>query len=288
MVDDPNAGDRPAGPTRRSGVVRRPTILKPRKARASSPDTSTPGQRRRRRRRWQITEAGVALVALLVSASAFLVNGAMYLRGPEIVAIQPEHILLYRNSGPRDSVLVVAMPVGLINAASSDYGDVASRASLSLPGRSGARFPYGALVEPVQVPGRSVETMSREVERAIVNCPTGARCIPATGFYAIERPRQLLDVPGGSSRNSYLGFLISTFECERDATCTGFDNYAQALSVLRRPGLLSFRVELDFQFDRRHRLECEIDTRYASAADVLEYLDEKGWAMPACVRNSDR
>lgn len=287
MVDDeePAARDQPAAARR---PRRRPVVLKPAHRLSAHPtDSSAEARQRRqlRRRRFKLTEAGVALAALLVSATAFMVSGAMYLRGSEIVGTPPETILIYRDAGPTGAELWIAVPVSLINAASTDYGDVVTSATLRLVNQENAvHFNYEAIVESVMVPGPNPVTMTRRVERAIETCPTGARCIAGLGHYVIERPKRLLDVPGGGSRSEHLAFQLTTTSCRGSpGACSVYGGYDRAVSALRRKPGLTVRVDLEFQFDDPQQLLCTVDTRYASWTAILAYLERTGWVTGACL-----
>lgn len=281
-------GGADGGPGRGRRKPRRPHVFKPRPLPRHPSDSPAESRQRRSwgRRRFRLTEVGVAAAALLLSASAFLIGGAMYLRGSEIVASPPEQILLYRDAGPNGAELWLSVPVALINAASTDYGDVVTRATLRLGTDEAApQFEYKALAEPVMLPAPDAAAMARRVERAVENCPTGARCIPGLGHYVIERPKRLLDVPGGSSRSEHLSFTLAGHECLGAPTiCRDFDGYRGALAHLRRRGGLTVQIDLNFQFDEDQRLTCTVDTRHASWADVLNYLDRTGWVTPACTQ----
>ena len=233
--------------------------------------------RRKPRRRFpRITEAGVALVALLVSGSAFLINGMLYLRGSDLVLLQPDHFLLYRDKGPHGSDLYLAVPTRIVNAAGADFGDVVIRAEAQVfSGRKAPGvFPYEALIEPVIAPN---------VDTAVANCPHGARCIPATGFYVIERPARLLDIPGGGSRSEYLSFMISRANCSGSTVyCSRFGGFDKGLAVLRAESAPVIRVVVRFQFDGDHAMECRLPPEAAQRAAIFDYLAEKGWALPSC------
>ncbi len=285
----------PAKPPHKTGGspekrVRRPVILRPVKPLPPHPaDSASEGRLRRsfRRRRFRLTEVGVALAALLVSGTAFLIGGAMYLRGSEIVTVRPETLLLYRDAGPDGAELWLAVPIQLINAASTDYGDVVTRATLRLNGGAG-HFDYETLVEPVFVPAPDRNAMARRVERAIDNCPTGARCIAGIGHYVIERPKRLLDIPGGSSRSEYLGFQLSAYSCRPGGSdCTGFRGFQPTVANLRRQATLTAAVTLQFQFDEPQEVRCTVSTRHATWSSLLAYLERTGWVVAECVNSED-
>ena len=234
-------------------------------------------EERRHRRHRRITEAGVALAALFVSLSVFMVNGALFLRGSEIAMLPPETVLFYRDTGPNGSSLWIAMQARMINAAAADYGDVAVRASVAMaPKRhERGRFRHEALIEPA---------LSPNAEEAAKNCPQGARCIWNTGFYVIKRPRKLLDVPGGTSRSEHLAFLIEPMQCEGEkAFCDAFGGFEEAVSHLRSQQRPVIRMTLTFHFDGEQVVECWLPPDPAQRVAIFDYLVEKGWAEVACV-----
>lgn len=243
-----------------------------------APDGERAQLRREREhlRRLRINEAGVALAALLVSVTVIGVNAYNHRRGSQIVVLQPEQVVLYRTTGGSDSNLWLAVQTQMVNTA-REYGDVVVRASAvvhreDLPE---GRFAYSNVVEPI---------MSPQVDKALQNCPQGARCLPATGFYVIERPKRLLDIPGGSSRTEYLAFQLESFNCKpTGAYCSNFANYAGAMKALRRGGSLEVSVDLQLQFDGTKTLRCVLPDDPGRRTVILDYLDEKGWAQPECV-----
>jgi hypothetical protein len=230
-----------------------------------------------RKRRFRITEAGVALIALLVSGTSFLINGAFFLRGSEMVILPPENWLLYRDGGPHGADLYLAMPLNVVNAAGADFGDVVVRAEVQIfSGRKAPGvFPYSGLVEPVLTP---------QVEAGVANCPQGARCIANTGFYVIERPAKLLDVPGGGSRSEFLTFLLSPNNClGSEQYCASFNQFDNAVAALRREPEPVIRVVVRYQFDGDHTVECRLTKDAQLRGKILDYLQDKGWTMQPCV-----
>jgi len=251
-------------------------------SREPAPETAPPPPPSRRRRFPRITEAGVALVALLVSGTAFLVNGWMYVRGSELVVLKPDHYILYRDSGPYGADMFLALPLQIVNAAGADFGDVVVRAEAQV--FSGRRapgvFPYSALSEPV---------LARDVDAAVANCPQGARCIANTGFYVIERTAKLLDVPGGGSRSEYLAFQLNPENCLGSRQyCDGFRHFDGALAALRREEAPVIRVVVRFQFDGDHVVECAMTSDEKLRGQIFDYLAEKGWAQQPCIRATMR
>lgn len=250
---------------------------------AAEPDAETErAQYRRERerlRRLRINEAGVALAALALSATALGINFFNYSRGSEVVVLQPEDILLYRQGTAEEGVLTFAVQAAMVNA-SRDYGDVvvAAQASL-LPQAGSVIFAYQNVIEPVR---------SDDVKAAVADCPDGVRCIAETGFYIMERPKTLLDVPGGGSRTTFLAFPLETWNCRgTEEACTEFQTYAGAMGALRTAETVTFEVVLRYQFDGEHTLRCTLSETAvpgrANRAGILDYLDDKGWTQSACM-----
>lgn len=236
----------------------------------------------RKRRRFRVTEAGVALIALLVSGTAFFINGAMFVRGSDMVVLQPDRWVLYRDAGPFGADLYLSVPVDIVNAAGADYGDVIVRAEAQIfSGRKAPGvFPYTGLSEPVVTP---------RVEEGVAACPQGARCIANTGFYVIDRPAKLLDVPGGGSRSEYVTFQLTPENCLGSTTyCTGFKTFEGALATLRNEPEPVIRLVVRFQFDGDHSVECRLTKDAKLRGQIFDYLQEKGWTMQPCVQNAVR
>jgi hypothetical protein len=233
-------------------------------------------QERAHMQRLRITEAGVALAALFVSCTVFLLNGALFMRGSSVSVLEPRTVLFYRDAGPNGASLWIAVQASMINAASPDYGDVIERAWISIgPQVTPARFQYDALIEPVP--------MTRDVEGAVKNCPNGARCIPATGFYVVSRPDQLLDVPGGASLSPYMSFLVENIECEGpEDVCARFQNYETVVRLIRSLPDPFVRITIKMHFDGRKTVHCALPKDPAFRKAIFDYLDEKGWAEVQC------
>jgi hypothetical protein len=239
-------------------------------------------EERRHRRHRRVTEAGVALAALFVSLAVFLVNGALFIRGSEIAVLEPDEIVFYRDAGPNGASLWFAMQTQMINAAAGDYGDVVVNASAAIGPEKGerGRFPYMGLVEPI---------MTLHAEKAAEDCPEAARCIVNTGFYAIQRPRRLLDVPGGSSRSEHLAFMVEEVTCQGDpAFCASLTGFDAALDHLRSRSDPVIRMNLTFHFDGEQSVVCRLPSDGTRRAAIFDYLQEKGWAAVPCERRKER
>jgi hypothetical protein len=259
---------RGGSPKRRPGAAKAAPALAPEPAAAPQPQ--------KRRRRFRITEAGVALIALLVSGSSFFINGMTYLRGSDMVLLQPDSWLMYRDAGPYGSDLYLSVPVQIVNAAGVDFGDVVTRAEVQVfSGRKAPGvFPITGLIEPVA----STE------DADTLQCPQGARCITNTGFYVIERPAKLLDVPGGGSRSEYLNFQLSEANCLGSPVyCGRFQSFDQALAALRQEPLPVVRIVVRFQFDGDHTIECRLTPSARDRGMIFDYLRDKGWTEQPCI-----
>jgi hypothetical protein len=236
--------------------------------------------------RWRIAEAGAAIAAFLLSLGVFMLGGLQSLRGSEIVVLPPDHIILYRDAPAEDQgVLVVAAETGLINTAAPDYGDVAARAYLSVQGAEGLRFPHEARVEPVYV---------RPDEDRQSACPVDARCIVPTpmggqapenansALLVIERRRDLLVVPGGSGRSSWMSFSLSDCRGE-EGSCHAFRNFSGSLAELRSLPDPVFQITLDFHSDGSKTATCGLEGRGPEdRAAFFNFLEERGWAVLRC------
>jgi hypothetical protein len=216
------------------------------------------------------------MVALLVSGTAFLINGMIYLRGSDMVLLEPDSWLMYRDAGPYGSDLYLSVPVQIVNAAGVDFGDVVIRAEAQVfSGRKAPGvFPISGLAEPV----------ASVADAAAAPCPQGARCIANTGFYVIERPAKLLDVPGGGSRSEYLNFQISTANCLGSRVyCDRFQSFDTALAALRQESQPVIRIVVRFQFDGDHTIECRLTPNGGERRQIFDYLGAKGWTMQPCI-----
>ena len=239
-------------------------------------------EERRNRRHRRITETGVALAALLISCAVFLVNGALFFRGSEMAVLEPEEVLFYRDAGPNASALWIGLQAQMINAASADYGDVVTEAFVAIgPARTErGRFRYRHVIEPV---------MSQNVEKALEDCPEGARCIGNTGMYVIERTRALLDVPGGASRAAYLAFWVEEIACDGEpAFCGSFGGFEDALAHLRSRPDPVIRMKLKFHSDGAEEVTCRLPADPERRKVIFDYLEEKGWAQVPCEKAKRR
>jgi len=265
-----------------------PTRRRRRSAKAAAPPPTPARKDELKTAGWRVTEAGAAVAAFLLSLSIFLLGTLQSLKGAEIVLLPPETVLLYRDAPtPASDVLMLAVETGMINTARADYGDVAIQAYAEVVGTRAAiaRFPHDASLQPVQLPV--------EADRS-ADCPVDARCVPATGLapprpgrmglMVIERRPELLSVPGGSSRSAWLGFSFANC-LGRPEACDRYASFADALVQLRRAPQLSFRVTLDFHSDGRKTILCAFDEAGAvSRRDLLDFLEERGWATLTCRR----
>lgn len=287
MAEEGDELERAAGPPRRVKPVRRAflTGAKPaiRKGAASAPVAEV--RRDKRRRRWRITEAGVALAALMLSGSAFLIGGIQYVRGSDISVLAPEQIYIYRDAGPRSAQAWLAVPISVVNAASPDYGDVVLRVSLGIGpnAQSIVWFQSDAVMSPVPVPDQNPDEMRRAVARGVERCPDGARCLPELGFYVVQRPRQLLDVPGASSKSEHLSFLLSPDNCTGDPrACAAFESDSSALEFIARLRQPTITVQLEMNSDGHKHVVCRLELSPRAREGLPAYFRRTGWVAPAC------
>ena len=90
----------------------------------------------------------LALSAFIMSVTITLINAFYSVRGSEIVLLEPEQVILYRDGEGDQAVLAFAMQLPMINAAGGQHGDVMLKADLQ-PGSDSPRFRYQAVVTPV-------------------------------------------------------------------------------------------------------------------------------------------
>jgi len=238
------------------------------------PETRAEQSRRRRRRRRFVTQESVGAAALLLSLSLAGVNAFQAIRGPNIVALPPDDLYLYRDAGPNFAALSMAVRVPLVNRASADYGDVvtAVTAELLAPGaRSGATFAYRSVVEPIFT--------DRDPRTLASNCDVRVRCVAATGFIAIERAEQLVDLPGGAARDQHFGFTFERPYCTGAVSaCAPFEDFEASVAALARTPL-TVAVDVNFSGERHRGATCEIHL----TADRAAYLRRTGWVTLPCL-----
>ncbi|MBN8553481.1 MAG: hypothetical protein J0L52_11370 [Caulobacterales bacterium] len=237
---------------------------------------------------WKLLEAGATVAAFLLSLGVFLLGGLQTLQGAEVVVLEPQYVYLYRDAPtPESDSLILAVEAGMINTARADYGDVAVEAFATLGGTSEteARFPYDASVEPVTHP---------HDEARVIDCPVDARCVTATGanplrpgqmsLLIIERRSELLSIPGGSSRATWMSFAFGNCHGHPN-TCARFSTFEGAMQELRNAPELAFEITLAFHSDGRKLLRCSLEETSESAREeFLTFLEERGWATLRCSR----
>ena len=243
---------------------------------------------RERRRFWprSISEAGAAFATFLLSLAVFSVAGLNAVRGSRIVMIQPEHVTFYRDGEGDASVLALALNLPMVNAASQDYGDVATEVQLVIsPRRSkkdAVRFRMDGFAEAVPL-GKGQEARAGRQADA---CPLGARCISNGTLVVTQRPRQLLDVPGGGSRTAALGFILLSLACEGPAdACAEFRDFRSASAALQRRAGQHYRIQIRFHGDGVKEIDCRTGADPASFQGAFERLEDKGWATLPCVHD---
>ena len=228
-----------------------------------------------------ITEAGAASASFLLALTVFSVAGLNALQGSKIVVLSPEQVLFYRDVGARSSVLLVAMPVRMINAAGQDYGDVVVSATAHLGGpdaRNPAEFEYQAIVEPV------FTANAAEQARA---CGVGVNCVATDKLLVAERPKRLLDVPGGSSRSEFLSFRLQSHLCSGSPSCARYSDYRSVMQLLQNAQRLQITVKLRLNSDGEHSMVCVIDDQAVGRRQAwIDYLEEEGWANLPCEQAS--
>lgn len=227
------------------------------------------------------SESLVAALALLVSLITILTGAWFAMRGSVVVALPPDSVFLYRDSADRGAVLTLGVDTSLVNTASANYGDVVTRITLEIdtPAAVDPSFNYETLVTPV---------FTEDAVGQADNCPVQARCVVAgRQFLAIEEPRRTLDVPGGSSRSDYVGFVLHRSNCAAAKGCEAFVDAEAAAAELDRGRTLTLRFRYDLHGDGEKVAVCRTSLRPPGLADrpwVAEHLKTRGWLALNCER----
>ena len=196
-----------------------------------------------------------------------VINAFYAMRGSVVVVQPPEQITLYRDGEGDRAVLTLAMRVAMINAADSQHGDVLMDASIT-PIKSGPAFRYTGTMKPVFTdsadPGK---------------CEIGARCVVLPGFLAIEQTDEIVDIPGGTVRGTYLYYPLAEWNCKASAAsskaCAKYVDFETTLATLAgKP--LSVTVSINLFQDGNRTVTCG-----AGAIDVA-YLRRTGWMAMSC------
>jgi hypothetical protein len=223
----------------------------------------------------------IAGTALMLSLVTVLVGAWFAMRGSVVTAVPPDSVFLYRDQGI-GAVLTAGVDSALVNSASGNYGDVVTRVSMEVvePGDAGnPSFDYETLVTPV---------FSENAERQAESCPITARCVRNGPFLAIEEPRRTLDVPGGSSRSEYIGFVLQSSNCARGASCDGFGDFLQAARRLEERPRLRVRFRYQLHGDGEKVAECDLDLTLGRAGPyrpwLSKHLESQGWVVLPCAR----
>lgn len=208
----------------------------------------------------------IAFGALILSLVVALINVYYAVRGPEVVVQPADQIILYRDGEGDAAVLGIAVPVMMINAASSEHGDVMVEATLK-PGPDGDAYRYQTLILPI---------FTEDAPAAREKCEVGTRCIVFGDLVLVERTDEIIDVPGGSAKSRYLSFQLTPPYCEGPrSVCDRYPDFRAAVARLNgKP--LTLVVQLDFHSDGRRILTCPV------AKLDLTYLLQEGWTALAC------
>lgn len=227
------------------------------------------------------SEAFVASMALLVSLATILTAAWFSMRGSVVIALPPDSVFFYRDSASKGAVLTAGVDTSLVNTASANYGDVVTRITLEIetPAAVDPIFDYETLVTPV---------FTEDAAGQARNCPVTARCVVAgRQFLAIEEPRRTLDVPGGSSRSDYIGFVLDRSNCAVKGACDAFTNAETAAEVLDRARSLTLRFRYQLHADGEKIAVCRMSLRPQGLPDrpwVVKHLQSKGWLALNCER----
>lgn len=233
-----------------------------------------------------ITEASAASATFLLSLAVFSFAGLNAIQGSRIILLPPEYLTLYRDGVGEAAVLGVVADVSMVNAASQDYGDVATDVRLSLQprgeGGSSLEFRMDTIADAIPL-GRGQEALAQQQGES---CPLGSRCVVNSGLVVIQRPKQLLDVPGGGSRTSSLGFLLVDYLCEGAVkVCKEFGAFPRSLEALKARPDFNVRIRMDFHGDGVKRVECRLQLTARQMEQVFDRLENRGWASLQCARN---
>ena len=197
-----------------------------------------------------------------------VINAFYAMRGSVVVVQPPEQIILYRDGEGEKAVLTFAMRVAMINAADSQHGDVLMDASIA-PVTGGPAFRYSGTMKPVFTndadPGK---------------CELGARCVVLPGFLGIEQTDEIVDIPGGTVRGTYLYYPLAEWNCKianaaASKGCANYANFETTLATLSGKSL-AVTVSINLFQDGTRNLTCG-----ARAIDVA-YLRKTGWMAMSC------
>ena len=225
-------------------------------------------------------EALVASAALLVSLLSLSSSAWFAVRGSVVTAVPPQSVFFYRDAG-KGAVLTAGVDTALVNSASANYGDVVTRITMEIdtPGAVDPVFDYETLVTPV---------FSETAERQAADCPVTARCVRNGRFLAIEEPRRTLDVPGGTSRSEYIGFVLEKGNCAIKGACDAFLDLASAANALDRAQTLTIRFRYQLHSDGEKVATCVLDLTSPGPGPQRKWLaarlQDQGYAFLKCAR----
>lgn len=225
-------------------------------------------------------EAIVASAALMVSLLSLSTGAWFAVRGSVVTAVPPDSVFFYRDAG-KGAVLTAGVDTALVNSASGNYGDVVTSITMEIETAAevNPRFNYEVLVTPV---------FSETAERQAAECPVTARCVRNSRFLAIEEPRRTLDVPGGSSRSEYIGFVLERGNCAVAGACDAFTDLASAARVLGQAETLTVRFHYQLHSDGEKTATCRLNLRSPGPEPhrpwLADRLQNQGYAFIPCAR----
>jgi hypothetical protein len=197
-----------------------------------------------------------------------MINAFYAMRGSVVVVQPPEQVILYRDGEGDKAVLTFAIRLAMINAADAQHGDVLMDARLS-PIAGGPVFRYAGTMKPVF-------TDTADADK----CDVGARCVVLPGLLAIEQTDEIIDIPGGTVRGTYLYYPVAEWNCvagkgKPTSTCPQFADFDTATTTLgQKP--LSLRIDVGLFQDGERQVTC------TAPAINGAYLKEKGWTTMSC------
>lgn len=183
-------------------------------------------------------------------------------RGADIAARPLDQMIVYRDGEGDRSVLTAVFKLVLVNAADTSYGDMLMKADLEI---DGLRFAMNGTVQP---------NFTADPEVAS-KCPLDSRCIVRPGLVAVEKPDEVLDIPGGSHLLTSIAFPLVPWNCSGTAArCARFASPAAQQALFS--GRSAPRLRLHFYADGERLLRCGL------APLDLAYLQKVGWTAVAC------
>lgn len=183
-------------------------------------------------------------------------------RGSDIAARPLDKMLLYRDGEGDRSVLNAAFKLILLNAADTSHGDMLLKADLEL---GGMKFAMVGTVQPSFTADSDAAT----------KCPIDSRCIIRPGLVAVEKPDEVLDIPGGSHLLTNLNFPIVASNCiGPPKRCARLSDAAASQALFRNR--VDARLFLHFYADGEREMRCRVD-----AIDHA-YLTKIGWSAIVC------